>query len=146
MMESAIQGVEPLLAKLVGMAARARNSQSALAEAGEAMIRSIQRNIDVGGRPAFKPLAESTLRQNPGGSILNRSGDLRDSFVPHVRSRDTVSADSNVIYGPRQHFGYDAPEGATGRGYSNTPARPFATIPDEDVPNIVEPLANHIWQ
>ncbi len=84
-MDNGVQGIEPLLAKLIGMAARARNPRPALFEAGEGMIRSIQKNIDVGGRPAFKPLADSTRLKNPGGSILNRSGDLRDSFTPNLR-------------------------------------------------------------
>ncbi len=145
-MDNGVQGIEPLIAKLIGMAARARNPRPALIEAGEAMIRSIQKNIDVGGRPAFKPLADSTRLKNPGGSILNRSGDLRDSFTPNLRGGNSVSADSNSIYGPRQHFGYDASEGASGRGHAHTPARPFATIPDEDVPNIVNPLGEYIWQ
>jgi phage gpG-like protein len=112
-----------------------------LKESGREIVDSIQRTFDAGGRPAWPGLAKSTLRTP--GSILNRSGRLRGSFEPHVEGQ-SVSADSDTVYGPRQNFGYD-PAGKTGPGQVKTPARRFAYIPDEDVPLVVDPLKRYLW-
>ena len=54
---------------------------------------------------------------------------------------DGVAVGTNVIYGPRQHFGYP---GGSGRGRSKTPARPFLMFQDEDIRDIGEIFKRHI--
>lgn len=139
-MGEAIKGAGQLIALLTAMAAAARAPRPALESSGDEMVAAIQRNFDAGGRPAWTPLSPNTRR---GGRLLNRSGRLRGSFAPHVRGR-SVSADSDTPYGPRQHFGYKAKRGATGRGHSTTPARPFAELQDEDLDEVVAPIGRHV--
>lgn len=135
-MAESVGGMGRLVALLLALAARVRSPREALEEAGGEMVASIRRTFDAGGRPRWAPLSTATRAR--GGSILNRSGDLRSSFEPRVRGR-TVSAESNVVYGPRQHFGYD-PGGKTGPGQVRTPARSFAFVADEDVGLVVGPV------
>lgn len=139
-MGEAVKGAGDLVALLTAMAAAARAPRPALRSAGDEMVEAIQRNIDAGGRPFWTPLSPNTRRRGP---LLNRSGRLRGSFAPHVRGR-SVSADSDTPYGPRQHFGYKAKRGVTGRGHSTTPARPFAELQDEDLDEVVAPIGRHV--
>ena len=123
------------------MQQRASSPEPALRDAGDLIVGSIQKNFDVGGRPSWRPLSANTRTRQ--GSILNRSGRLRGSFEPHVKGK-TVSADSDEVYGPRQHFGYD-PGGKTGPGQVHTPARPFAELQNEDIPRIGQTVGGYIW-
>ena len=138
---SSVTGIRPLIRRLERMRERASRPGPALADAGEHIVASIQLNFDVGGRPVWRPLSPNTRPR--GGSILNRSGDLRGSFAPHVMGK-SVSVDSDSVYGPRQHYGY-GPAGKTGPGQVYTPARPFAKLQDEDVPIIGQAIGGYIW-
>lgn len=138
---SSVTGIRPLIRRLVRMRERASRPGPALADSGDLIVGSIRRNFDVGGRPSWRGLSPNTRPR--GGSILNRSGDLRGSFEPHVKGK-SVSADSDSVYGPRQHYGYD-PGGKTGPGQVYTPARPFAELQAEDVPVIGLTIGGYIW-
>lgn len=111
----------------------ARDPRRALEEAAEIFGKSIHRNFEVGGRPRWKPHAESTRRGVYGPSrLLIRSGDLENSFRPFV-TRRTAGQRSGLVYGPRQNFGYP---GGPGRGHSPTPARTFSVFQPEDAEQI----------
>ena len=138
---SSVTGIRPLIRRLERMRERASSPGPALADAGDDIVASIQRNFDVGGRPSWRGLSPNTRPR--GGSILNRSGRLRGSFEPQVKGK-SVSADSDTVYGPRQQFGYD-PAGKTGPGQVYTPARHFAELQDEDIPIIGQTIGGYIW-
>ncbi len=145
MADSKFEGLEPLLRRLVRMAAQARNRRQPLREAAQEMAQSIRENFDAGGRPAkWQAHALSTRRRVIGPRrVLIRSGKLRNSFKPQA-TNDEATATSNVVYGPRQHFGYP---GGKGRGRSRTPARPFAMLQDEDVDSIGRRIfARHLFE
>lgn len=128
-MSESVEGLQPLLSHLVGMARRAARPRPAIAQAVDHAVKSVRSHIEEGGRPSV-PLAPSTVRERgASGPILIRSRRLLNSFRPVVRST-WGAAVSNVIYGPRQHFGY---AGGPGRGHAHTPARAFAFLDDEDV-------------
>ena len=146
MSESAITGVEPLLRRLVELGTRSRRTRPAMKQAADVVLGSIRKNFEVGGRPRWRGLAKSTLRNRKGGSILVRSGRLKGSFKPKV-GNDETSVSSNVVYGPRQHFGYRPGRGkGGGRGQAPTPARPFATLQDEDVVDIGRIFYRHMFE
>lgn len=143
-MAEGVEGLQPLLRRLVHMAARARNRRRPLRESARHMVGSIAENFDAGGRPVrWRPHARSTRRRLVGPQrVLIRRRRLRNSFRPQA-TNDEASASSNVIYGPRHHFGYP---GGRGRGRSRTPARPFAMLQDADVDEIGGRIfARHIF-
>jgi phage gpG-like protein len=124
------------------LATRSRRTREPVAKAVDIGIASIQKNFDVGGRPKWRGLAKSTLRTKRGGSILvGPKARLRNSFRPKA-TNSGGEAFSNVIYGPRQNFGYP---GGPGRGHSFTPARTFVMWQDEDIRDVGEVFARHLW-
>jgi phage virion morphogenesis protein len=144
MPDEAVQGLRELERRLVLMAKRARNRRAAMKESAELMVASVRQNFDAGGRPSrWKPHAASTRRRLVGPQrVLVRKGRLRDSFRPKA-TNDEAAAASNVIYGPRHHFGYP---GGRGRGRSRTPARPVAMLQASDVAAIGGRIfARHIF-
>jgi phage gpG-like protein len=105
------------------------------------MLASIRKNFAVGGRPKWTPLAASTRRRKKGGGILiGESKKLSGGFKP-VKKGNSVSVENDVIYGPRQNFGY---KGGTGRGHSKTPARRFVMFQPEDIDDIGKIFRQHI--
>lgn len=112
-------------------------------EAGEIFVASIRKNIDVGGRPRFKPHAPSTIasRNRKGGPhmILRDTGEMYDG-IEAIFGTDHVEAGSDAVQARRLHHGY---EGHEGPGGSVTPARPFVMIHPEDVEAIDELFSTH---
>jgi len=68
---------------------------------------SVEENFRAQGRPAWTPLAPSTLRKRrqsgSSAKILQRTGRLA-SITPSS-GRDYAAVGTNVVYGPIQHFG-----------------------------------------
>jgi phage gpG-like protein len=138
---SDVRGFNSAIGSISRMRDRARDAREPLDEAAEIMGESIHRNFEVGGRPPWKPHAESTRRGNYGPSrLLIRSTALENSFRPFV-TRRSAGQRSSSVYGPRQNFGY---KGGPGRGHSPTPARTFALIQREDAERIGRVMLDHV--
>jgi len=100
--------VSQLLAQLQHKCA---NPQPVLHEIGEILLFSVQRNFDVGGRPAWPKLAKSTIAQRVKakkwpGKILQRSGayGLLGSVNKRV-GKDFVAIGTNKVYAATHQFG-----------------------------------------
>lgn len=138
---SDVRGFSTAIGSISRMRERARDPRPALEEAAEIFGKSIHRNFEVGGRPRWKPHAESTRRGTYGPSrLLIRSTALENSFRPFV-TRRSAGQRSGLVYGPRQNFGY---EGGPGRGHSPTPARTFAVVQPEDAEQIGGVMLSHV--
>ncbi len=138
---SATRGFGTVIGGIVRMRDQARDPRAALTEAGELIGASIHRNFEVGGRPPWRPHAESTRRRTYGPSrLLIRSSDLENSFRPFV-TRRSAGQRSGVVYGPRQNYGY---KGGSGRGHSPTPARTFALLQPEDAERLGGVMLDHV--
>jgi phage gpG-like protein len=138
---SEVRGFSSAIGDIARMRDRASDPRAALAEAAEIIGESIHRDFEVGGRPAWKPHAESTRRRTYGPSrLLMRKGTMENSFKPFV-TRRTAGQRSSLVYGPRQNFGY---EGGPGRGHSPTPARTFALLQPEDAERIGGVMLGHV--
>ena len=113
-------------AMLKRLARRMTDMRPVMAEIGEIVVESIQRNFDEqrspGGAP-WKPLTQETLkRKRHPDRILYETGTLFRSIHPEPRSR-SVSIGTNVIYGAVHQFGYKP---------RNLPARPYLGVRDAD--------------
>jgi len=124
--------VQGLLKRLMK---RMADMTPALAEIGEIVMESIQRNFEEKRAPdgsKWKPLASSTLkRKRHPGEILIGEGILFGSIHPEAH-RDRVSWGTNLIYGAIHQLG-----GFAGRGHATEiPARPYLGVRDDDWPEI----------
>lgn len=138
---SDVRGFKAAIGSISRMRERARNPRPALEEAADIAGETIHRNFEVGGRPRWKPHAESTRRGTYGPSrLLIRSTALENSFRPFVTGR-SAGQRSSLIYGPRQDQGY---KGGPGRGHSPTPARTFAVFQPEDAEQIGGVMLSHV--
>lgn len=123
---------------LGGIIKRMGNAKILMANIGEDVVESIQRNFEEGGRPTkWKKLKKVTTdqRKKSGkwpGKILFRSGVLMKGVVyKPFNNRVVVYAGSNMSkdYAAIHHFG-----GMAGRGRKvKIPARPYMMIQDEDL-------------
>lgn len=111
------------------------------------MVGSIEKNFrEQGGPVKWKGLAASTLsrrrrgRGRGGPQILIDTARLKNSIGYRLVNAG-VEIGTNVVYAPRQHFGYP---GGKGRGHSRTPARPFLMVQPEDVKEIGEIFKRHV--
>lgn len=115
--------------------------------AGVYMLGSIEKNFRAQGRPEkWVGLSEATKnrrrkgRGKGGAKILIDTARLKNSHSMRLTS-EGVEVGTNVVYAPRQHFGYP---GGAGRGHSKTPARPFLMFQDEDIVEIGNIFKRHI--
>lgn len=144
---SSTQGFERLLRRVGKLENDVRDTDRPLKAAGVYMLGSIERNFQAQGRPdKWTALNESTLARRRKGRGKGRSQILIDTA--HLKNStamrltgDGVEIGTNVIYAPRQHFGY---EGGEGRGQAETPARPFLMFQDEDIDAIGNIFRRHI--
>lgn len=146
-MTEGIQGIERLFRRVKQLATDTKHVERPLRAAGALMLSSIEKNFKAQGRPVkWRALKSSTLAQRRKGrgkgrgQILIDRAHLKNSHTMKVFT-DGVAVGTNVIYGPRHHFGY---KGGTGRGRSKTPARPFLMFQDEDIRDIGEVFRRHI--
>lgn len=138
---SDVRGFKAAIGGISRMRERARDPRPALEEAADIAGESIGRNFEVGGRPPWKPHAESTRRGTYGPSrLLIRSTALENSFRPFV-TRRSAGQRSSLIYGPRQDQGY---KGGPGRGHSPTPARTFAILQPQDAEKMGHVMLAHV--
>lgn len=102
-------GVQKLLAQIQK---KLSNPKSAMSEIGEIVQGSIQKNFEQGGRPAWKPLAASTIAQRQRikkwpGQILVRTG-VAGGLMGGINYRafkDRVELSANKEYATTHQFG-----------------------------------------
>ncbi len=112
------------------LARRMTDMRPVMAEIGEIVVESIQRNFEEQRSPdgaPWKPLTLETLkRKRHPDRILYETGTLFRSIHPEPRSR-SVSIGTNIIYGAVHQLGYKP---------RNLPARPYLGVRDSDWPEI----------
>lgn len=166
-----IQGLEELIERLKQIAGDAKHIRRPLLSAGVYMLGSIERNFQEQGRPVkWTPLSPRTLASRRGarksrkkagtptgrGSrILIDMARLKNSMATKVVDDQGVAVGTNVVYGPRQQFGFKGvPSGKRSktkgllvgwqRGKSYTPARPFLMFQPADIDAICRIFERHI--
>ncbi len=138
-----LSGIDGLFTRIYRL--QERLDSPPMEAAGEIFVASIRKNIDVGGRPTFKPHAASTIasRNRKGGAgpqmILRDTGAMYDG-IEAIFGADHVEAGSDAVQAKRLHFGYP---GHDGPGGSETPARPFVMSQSEDMDAIGELFSAH---
>lgn len=141
-----IQGLEEALKRVSRLVTDTRHVEKPLKAAGTYMLGSIEKNFKASGRPnRWAALSSGTIagRRNKKKSsikILIDTGRLKNSHSMKTVS-EGVQIGTNVIYAPRQHFGYS---GGSGRGHAKTPARPFLMFQEEDIREIGEIFSRHV--
>lgn len=154
-MSDGFSGIEQLLKRLGELALDASNVERPLRAAGVYMVGSIEKNFQAQGRPTrWTPLSARTLagrrvgkgrKRGKGPRILINSARMKNSVSSQVHLQNPESyteVGTNVIYAPRQHFGYQGK--GKGRGQATTPARPFVMFQDEDFEFIERLFGRHI--
>lgn len=144
---SSIRGFESLMRRVKQLEKNVRDTERPLKAAGVYMLGSIERNFQAQGRPdKWTDLSDETLASRRKGrgkgkaQILIDTARLKNSMSTRLTG-EGVEIGTNVIYAPRQHFGY---EGGDGRGQAETPARPFLMFQDEDIDAIGQIFRRHI--
>lgn len=115
-------------ADLIGFAGDLENMQGALEKiVTEVAIPSIRKNFEVGGRPAWPPLAEATIDQKSNPNPLFRSGTMYSNA--QNRSAWDITNSEATLDGSRvtEYAAYHQ------TGTRKMPAREWATLqPDEE--------------
>ncbi len=105
---------------------------------------AVEENFAKEGRPKWKPLAPSTIRQRAKkghwpGKILQVSGQLASSITQKATSTSAIVG-TNKKYAALHQFG-----GKAGRGHKATiPARPFLKLDDKALDEIRNKLIEYI--
>ena len=107
--------------------------EKGLGDAKETMLKSINKNFDVGGRPAaWKELDDQTLKRRTQGknprhspNILDDKGDLRKTI------KGDITGDT-LIVGPTMNYGIYQQKGTR-----HHVARPFNIMQPEDLKRII---------
>lgn len=106
---------------------------------------SIRKNFDVGGRPTWIPLADSTIRKKGHDRPLIQSGTLRR--VASQLNIWTITSDTaqlkglpnSVGYGYVHQYGAEQYGESKGKSFVRViPARPFLMMQDEDQVKIAQ--------
>ncbi|MCZ2392217.1 MAG: phage virion morphogenesis protein [Acidobacteria bacterium] len=147
-MSNGIEGFNELMRRVGRLSNRlSREMERPLKASAVYMAGSVRENFAAGGRPQkWQELAESTLKQRRRGSgkggvkPLIDHGMLRRSITTRTKTT-SAEAGTNAVQAKRQHFGYP---GGTGRGHSETPARPFVMFQDKDFDVLGGIFAKHV--
>lgn len=107
---------------------------------------SIARNFDAGGRPAWVPLSEATVKiRGSAGPILDRTGTLRASASSpglwEFTQTDAYLPGLPIWYGVLHQEGF----GGSGRAHP-IPARPFIMFQEEDVDAIEQTFVDWLGE
>lgn len=113
-------------------------------EAAGILAESVDANFEAEGRPKWRPLAPSTIRQREKkghwpGPILAVRGDLVRSITRHYDAHSAVVG-TNKIYARIHQLG-----GFAGRGRKVViQARPFLTLGDDERGDLLEAMRRHL--
>ncbi|MDQ3132130.1 MAG: phage virion morphogenesis protein [Acidobacteriota bacterium] len=138
-----IEGIEKLFNRVKRLKNAVKQTERPLRVSAVYMLGSIDKNFAAEGRAEkWKGLADSTKARRRGKrhKILTDTARLRRSHSYRISSGG-AEIGTNVIYAPRQHFGYP---GGSGRGRSKTPSRKFLMFQEEDIRQIGEIFSRHV--
>lgn len=144
-MAGGIEGIEKVFNRFKRLKNAIKRTERPLKAAAVYMLGSIDKNFQAEGRPKkWETLADATVagRRGKKPKILTDTARLRRSHSYRITTNG-AEIGTNVIYAPRQHFGYDGSK-KSGRGHSDTPARPFLMFQEEDIREIDEIFSRHI--
>jgi phage virion morphogenesis protein len=105
---------------------------------------AVEENFEKEGRPKWKPLKKSTIKQRERkghwpGKILQVSGQLASSITQKATSTSAIVG-TNKKYAAIHQFG-----GKAGRGHKATiPARPFLKLDDKALDEIRNKLIEYV--
>lgn len=144
MIEISIQSPK-LLAVLRRLIASGRDTTPAMRSASGIMHDAVEENFEEEGRPKWKSLAASTLRQRAKegstGKILQRRGNLARSITRHYDAESAIVG-SNLVYAAIHQLG-----GKAGRGHKvEIPARPYLELTREDEDAIEKSFARFLGE
>lgn len=137
-LDSEIHEADVMLRAMIN---RLENPTPALNIMGETGLASIQMNFEVGGRPAWTPLAESTMKQKGGkGQILigsGVSGGLLGGINYETGDNTIEWFTGGQVYAAIHNFG-----GEAGRDLkTEIPQREYMVLQDEDIDEMGSLLA-----
>jgi len=135
-----------LTAMLHRLLAKVRDRTPAMRKVTGIMADAVEENFDQQGRPRWKDLAASTIKQREKegswpGKILQRSGNLARSITRHY-DNDSAIVGTNMPYAAIQNCG-----GKAGRGHKvEIPAREFMHLEPEDEEDILKSFAQFLGE
>lgn len=134
-----------ILKALKKLSGKTQNLRPVMRNIASIMMDSVEENFAQQGRPKWKDLAEVTKKQRkkegkwPGMILQKSQGGLVDSISSDYGD-DYAIVGTNKKYAAIHQFG-----GPAGRGKKvNIPARPYLTLGDAAVAEILESLDNHL--
>ncbi len=132
-----------LVAALRRLIASGRDLTPAMRRAAGIMHDAVEENFEQEGRPKWKSLAASTLRQRAKegstGKILQRRGNLARSITRHADA-DSAMVGTNLVYAAIHQLG-----GQAGRGRKvKIPARPYLELTRDDEDAIEKSFAKFL--
>lgn len=144
------QEVHTMLNQLLS---RSRNLSPVMRQISGIIHDAVEENFEKEGRPRWKPLKPSTIKQRERegkgtGRILQRSGSLAASCEPG-HNATSAWVGTNKRYAATQHFGARKGQfGRTKRGgpipWGDIPARPFLKLTSRDIGGIKMALMNYL--
>jgi len=134
-----------LTAALRRLIASSRDLTPAMRRAAGIMADAVEENFEQEGRPKWKSLAASTLRQRAKegstGKILQRRGNLARSITRHFDAESAVVG-TNLVYAAIHQLG-----GQAGRGRTvKIPARPYLELTRDDEDAIEKSFAKFLGE
>lgn len=121
-----------LVAALRRLIASGRDLTPAMRRAAGIMHDAVEENFEQEGRPKWKSLAASTIKQRSKdgswpGKVLQRRGNLARSITRHADA-ESAMVGTNLVYAAIHNFG-----GKAGRGRKvEIPARPYLELTRDD--------------
>ena len=99
-----VRGINEVIRRARRLQRNASQLEKPVQKGGDVMLKSIRTNFAVGGRPAWKPLAASTLKRKRTNRILIEKGELLDSHELTV-SGNKAEAGTNLDRAKYPYFG-----------------------------------------
>lgn len=136
-----------LVAALRRLIASGRDLTPAMRRAAGIMHDAVEENFKEEGRPKWKSLAASTIKQRERigkwpGKILQRRGNLARSITRHYDAESAVVGTNKEDYAVIHQFG-----GKAGKGHKvDIPARPYLHLEPEDEDAIEKSFAKFLGE
>ncbi len=135
-----------LVAALRRLIASGRDLTPAMRRAAGIMYDAVEENFEQEGRPKWKSLAASTIKQRSKdgswpGKVLQRRGNLARSITRHADA-ESAMVGTNLVYAAIHQLG-----GQAGRGRKvKIPARPYLELTRDDEDAIEKSFAKFLGE
>ncbi len=129
------------------LSGRLKNMSPLMRNIAGIMLDAVEENFEREGRPRWRPLAKSTIRQRTRqgkwpGKILQKSQGGLASSVSQKYDESTARVGTNKVYAAIHHFG-----GRAGRGHAaDIPARPFMKLTSRDIGTIKQKVLDYLFR